>query len=69
MPFMTIAAKAPIVTLSDEEVGELDRWWRAANDLSVGQIYLMDNPLLARAVGAPSMSSRVCWVIGGRRRG
>ncbi|MGH4023692.1 MAG: phosphoketolase family protein, partial [Pseudonocardiaceae bacterium] len=29
--------------------GELDRihaWWRAANYLSVGQIYLMDNPLL-----------------------
>lgn len=29
--------------------GELDllqMWWRAANYLSVGQIYLMDNPLL-----------------------
>lgn len=25
---------------------ELDAWWRAANYLSVGQIYLMDNPLL-----------------------
>ena len=24
----------------------LDAWWRAANYLSVGQIYLMDNPLL-----------------------
>ena len=24
----------------------LDRWWRAANYLSVGQIYLIDNPLL-----------------------
>src|SRR5919107_4966460 len=24
----------------------LDRWWRAANYLSVGQIYLMANPLL-----------------------
>ena len=24
----------------------LDRWWRAANYLSVGQIYLMGNPLL-----------------------
>jgi xylulose-5-phosphate/fructose-6-phosphate phosphoketolase len=31
------------------EGGELDRidaWWRAANYLSVGQIYLLDNPLL-----------------------
>ena len=24
-----------------------DAWWRAANHLSVGQIYLLDNPLLA----------------------
>ncbi len=24
----------------------LDRYWRAANYLSVGQIYLLDNPLL-----------------------
>ena len=23
-----------------------DAWWRAANYLSVGQIYLLDNPLL-----------------------
>src|SRR3954449_5213890 len=24
----------------------IDAWWRAANYLSVGQIYLLDNPLL-----------------------
>jgi xylulose-5-phosphate/fructose-6-phosphate phosphoketolase len=29
-----------------EELVLLDRYWRAANYLSVGQIYLMDNPLL-----------------------
>jgi len=29
-----------------EELTLLDRYWRAANYLSVGQIYLMDNPLL-----------------------
>ncbi|MBK0091149.1 phosphoketolase family protein [Erwinia sp. S59] len=28
------------------ELALLDRYWRAANYLSVGQIYLMDNPLL-----------------------
>jgi xylulose-5-phosphate/fructose-6-phosphate phosphoketolase len=28
------------------EFTQLDAWWRAANYLSVGQIYLMDNPLL-----------------------
>src|SRR3954463_1920965 len=27
-------------------VDEIDAWWRAANYLSVGQIYLLDNPLL-----------------------
>src|SRR5215210_2708617 len=32
--------------LSTEELTRLDAWWRAANYLSVGQIYLRDNPLL-----------------------
>ncbi len=32
--------------LSQEERGLIDAWWRAANYLSVGQIYLLDNPLL-----------------------
>jgi xylulose-5-phosphate/fructose-6-phosphate phosphoketolase len=33
-------------TLGDHELAHLDAWWRAANYLSVGQIYLLDNPLL-----------------------
>ena len=32
--------------LSDEELQRIDAYWRAANYLSVGQIYLLDNPLL-----------------------
>ena len=32
--------------LSDTEVTRIDEYWRAANYLSVGQIYLLDNPLL-----------------------
>jgi xylulose-5-phosphate/fructose-6-phosphate phosphoketolase len=32
--------------LDDEEVTRLNAYWRAANYLSVGQIYLLDNPLL-----------------------
>jgi xylulose-5-phosphate/fructose-6-phosphate phosphoketolase len=32
--------------LSPQELAAMDAWWRAANYLSVGQIYLMDNPLL-----------------------
>ena len=32
--------------LSCEELRRMDAYWRAANYLSVGQIYLVDNPLL-----------------------
>jgi xylulose-5-phosphate/fructose-6-phosphate phosphoketolase len=32
--------------LGAEELRLIDAWWRAANYLSVGQIYLLDNPLL-----------------------
>ena len=32
--------------LDADELRVLDAWWRAANYLSVGQIYLLDNPLL-----------------------
>jgi xylulose-5-phosphate/fructose-6-phosphate phosphoketolase len=34
--------------LSPEELARVDAWWRAANYLSVGQIFLFDNPLLRR---------------------
>ena len=32
--------------LTDKELSKIDRYWQAANYLSVGQIYLHDNPLL-----------------------
>ncbi len=34
--------------LSEKELKAIDAYWRAANYLSVGQIYLYDNPLLRR---------------------
>ena len=34
--------------LNPELLRKLDAYWRAANYLSVGQIYLCDNPLLKR---------------------
>jgi phosphoketolase len=37
-------------TLSDPELGLMDAYWHAANYLSVGQIYLYDNPLLKEAL-------------------
>ena len=42
-PTRSTVAGAP---LADDELARTDAWWRAANYLSVGQIYLMDNPLL-----------------------
>ena len=36
----------PAQAENSAELALLDRYWRAANYLSVGQIYLMDNPLL-----------------------
>ena len=32
--------------MTDEQIRLIDAYWRAANYLSVGQIYLLDNPLL-----------------------
>ncbi|XVQ16085.1 phosphoketolase family protein [Spirillospora sp. CA-255316] len=32
--------------MGSAETAAIDAWWRAANYLSVGQIYLLDNPLL-----------------------
>jgi xylulose-5-phosphate/fructose-6-phosphate phosphoketolase len=34
--------------LDETELANIDAYWRAANYLSVGQIYLLDNPLLRR---------------------
>jgi xylulose-5-phosphate/fructose-6-phosphate phosphoketolase len=39
-------AKTTGEPLSADELKKMDAWWRAANYLSVGQIYLFKNPLL-----------------------
>jgi xylulose-5-phosphate/fructose-6-phosphate phosphoketolase len=42
-----MATTAPsAASASAEQLELIDAWWRAANYLSVGQIYLLDNPLL-----------------------
>ena len=35
-------------TLTPEMLDKMDAYWRASNYLSVGQLYLRDNPLLRR---------------------
>ncbi|MDR3659409.1 MAG: phosphoketolase family protein [Mycobacterium sp.] len=37
---------ADVTPIDDDTLSRLDGWWRAANYLSVAQIYLLDNPLL-----------------------
>ncbi|NDL64043.1 phosphoketolase family protein [Acerihabitans arboris] len=41
------------------ELALIDRYWRAANYLSVGQIYLMDNPLLRRPLLSEHIKPRL----------
>ena len=43
---MTTTAVTPTAGLDDDELDLIDAYWRAANYLSVGQIFLLDNPLL-----------------------
>ncbi|MDZ8199929.1 phosphoketolase family protein [Microbacterium sp. SSW1-59] len=43
----------------DIDLARLDAWWRAANYLSVGQIYLLDNPLLRRPLAAEHVKPRL----------
>ncbi|HTT71433.1 MAG TPA: phosphoketolase family protein [Anaeromyxobacteraceae bacterium] len=45
--------------LSAEEVRLLDAWWRAANYLAVGQIYLLDNPLLKKPLAREHVKPRL----------
>jgi xylulose-5-phosphate/fructose-6-phosphate phosphoketolase len=45
--------------LDEEELAELDAWWRANNYLTVGQIYLMANPLLREPLVAEHIKPRL----------
>src|SRR5438105_3578780 len=45
--------------LSSSALELLDRYWRAANYLSVGQIYLLDNPLLEQPLRVEHVKPRL----------
>jgi len=49
----------PAGPLTDEELHRLHAYWRAANYLSVGQIYLLDNPLLREPLAAKHVKPRL----------
>ncbi|WP_084074102.1 phosphoketolase [Demequina sp. NBRC 110052] len=44
---------------TDQEIDGIDRWWRATNYLSVGQIYLLDNPLLRQPLTRDHVKPRL----------
>ncbi len=46
-------------TLSPEQLKNMDAYWRAANYLSVGQIYLFDNPLLKKSLTRAHIKPRL----------
>ena len=45
--------------LTPDALYRIDGWWRAANYLSVGQIYLLDNPLLRAPLRAEHVKPRL----------
>jgi xylulose-5-phosphate/fructose-6-phosphate phosphoketolase len=45
--------------LAPDDLGRLDAYWRAANYLSVGQIYLLDNPLLTEPLAPEHVKPRL----------
>jgi xylulose-5-phosphate/fructose-6-phosphate phosphoketolase len=49
-------AKGP---LTPDELASINAYWRAANYLSVGQIYLLDNPLLREPLRAEHVKPRL----------
>jgi xylulose-5-phosphate/fructose-6-phosphate phosphoketolase len=55
-PYVLADAPGP---LTREELRLVDAWWRAANYLAVGQIYLMANPLLREPLRAEHVKPRL----------
>jgi xylulose-5-phosphate/fructose-6-phosphate phosphoketolase len=53
---MTEVEQGPLTT---SELDAIDAWWRAANYLSVGQIYLLRNPLLAEPLRPEHIKPRL----------
>ena len=45
--------------LTEEEIRLIDAYWRASNYLSVGQIYLLDNPLLRQPLKREHIKPRL----------
>ena len=46
-------------TLNEEELRKIDAYFRACNYLTVGQLYLLDNPLLREPLKKEHIKSKI----------
>src|SRR5579862_4373377 len=53
------AQAAPGIPLTADDLEKINAYWRAANYLSAGQIYLLDNPLLKRPLELSDVKPRL----------
>jgi xylulose-5-phosphate/fructose-6-phosphate phosphoketolase len=58
-PQKTVPAGSPTGPLTPDELNKINAYWRAANYLSVGQIYLRDNPLLRKPLTLEDIKPRL----------
>ena len=58
-PHLPPAESQDLSAVTETEIEAIDAWWRAANYLSVGQIYLVDNPLLHRPLALGDIKRRL----------
>ena len=50
--------------LSQEMLEKMNAYWRAANYLSAGQLYLLDNPLLKEPLTMDQIKKKNRWTLG-----
>ena len=58
-PFLHLSGSEHLQAPADDELRRLDAYWRAANYLAVGMIYLQDNPLLREPLQPEHIKNRL----------
>ncbi|MCU1590164.1 MAG: phosphoketolase [Frankiales bacterium] len=56
---LTRDAEATLQAPTGADLAQVDAWWRACNYLTIGQIYLKDNPLLRQPLTADHIKPRL----------
>ena len=58
-PTETLSVIQAVEAPTDDELNQLDAYWRTANYLAVGMIYLQDNPLLREPLRPEHIKNRL----------